>query len=286
MRQERVYRTEAIVLREMDYGEADRILTLLTPKGKLSAMAKGVRRPTSRKVGHLGLFMRAQLMLAKGRNLDIITQAESVEAFEGIRGDLLRFTYACYVEELIERFAQEEDEDTSQLYDLMITTLRWLAEDEDLQLGIRHFELRLLTYVGYQPQFFSCLHCRKTIQPVPNYFSATEGGLLCEACKGHDASAQAVSVNAQKVLRYLQTHSLADVRALRVGPATHAEVEALLYAYLEYILERELKSVIFLERLRNELRAVSAPGTAAPDMSASQPADGAADTDTLGADHA
>ena len=254
MRQERVYRTEAIVLREMDYGEADRILTLLTPKGKLSVMAKGIRRPTSRKVGHLGLFMRAQLMLARGRNLDIITQAEGIESFEGIRGDLLRFTYACYVEELVERFAQEEDEDTSQLFELMIATLRWLAEEEDLALGIRHFELRLLTYVGYQPQFFSCLGCRQLIQAVPNYFSVAEGGLLCEACRLQDSAAMPVSVNAQKVLRYLQTHALSEARALRVGPATHTEVETVLQAYLEYILERELKSVIFLDRLRQELR--------------------------------
>ena len=75
MRRERLYRTEGIVLREMDYGEADRILTLLTPGGKLSAIARGIRRPTSRKVGHLGLFYRAQMMLARGRELDTITQA-------------------------------------------------------------------------------------------------------------------------------------------------------------------------------------------------------------------
>ena len=89
MRQERLYRTEGIVLREMDYAEADRILTVLSPGGKRSLIAKGIRRPTSRKVGHLGLFYRAQMLVAKGANLDIVTQAESLEEFEGLRGDLV-----------------------------------------------------------------------------------------------------------------------------------------------------------------------------------------------------
>ena len=254
MRREHLYRTEAIVLRERDYGEADRILTLLTRGGKVSAIAKGIRRATSRKVGHLGLFYRAQLLVARGRNLDIITQAESLEEYEGIRGDLPRFTYACLAAELMDRFAQEK-EDSTDLYTLMVQGLRWFATEEDLRLWMRYFELRLLSLGGYRPELFSCVGCQEAIRPQVNFFSAEHGGLLCDKCGAQNTQAVAVSVNAQKVLRYLLTHEVAKVRSLHLQDATHAEVESLLQGYIEYTLERELKSVTFLRRLRRELRA-------------------------------
>jgi DNA repair protein RecO (recombination protein O) len=255
VRQERVYRTEAIVLREMDYAEADRILTLLTPAGKVSVLARGIRRPTSRKVGHLGLFYRAQLMLARGRNLDTVTQAECLESFEGLRGDLLRFTHACYVAELAERFAQEGEEN-EPLYELLGQGLEWLAQEEDLRLWTRTFELRLLGLSGYQPDFFHCVQCHAELHAETNYLYAAQGGLLCGRCGPAQAQAKAVSLNAQKVLRYLlQAEDPTVVRALRVSAGTHAEIEALLRGYLEYTLERELKSVAFLQRMRRELAA-------------------------------
>jgi DNA repair protein RecO (recombination protein O) len=258
--QERLYRTEVIVLRELDYAETDRILTLLTPRGKLSALAKGIRRPTSRKVGHLGLFYRAMVMLARGHNLDIITQAESVEEFEGIRGDLLRFTYACYVAELLERFAPEGEEN-GDLYSLAVHVFQWLSQEQDPRLWVRYFELDLLRLSGYQPEMFSCVKCHVALQPVVNYFSVEQGGLICERCGREQPRARAVSVAAQKVLRYLQTRNEEQVRALRVGLETHREVEALLLSYLEYTVERELKSLTFLERLRKELRATQQDAT-------------------------
>jgi len=256
VRQERLYRTEGIVLRQLDYAETDRILTLLTPEGKLSALVHGIRRPTSRKAGHLGLFCRAQLLVARGRNLDIITQAEGLEEFEGLRGDLLRFTYACYVGELVERLAQEEDGD---LYALTVDALRRIADEPDPRLWVRYFELRLLRYAGYQPELFRCLGCQEPIRPEANVFVVSEGGLFCPRCGAAPGRrGRTVSVTAQKVLRYLATRGPQEVGGLRVSERTHAEVEALLYAYLEYTLERELKSVAFLQRLRRELHGSSA----------------------------
>src|SRR3972149_6061937 len=106
---QRLYRTEAIVLRRADLGEADRLLTLLTPeRGKLRVIAKGVRKIASRKSGHVELFNRVSLLMARGRGeLDIVSQAETIEASRPLRDDLLRSTYAHYAAELIERFAEE-----------------------------------------------------------------------------------------------------------------------------------------------------------------------------------
>lgn len=256
MRQERLYRTEGIVLRELDYAETDRILTLLTPEGKLSALVHGIRRPTSRKVGHLGLFYRAQLLMARGRNLDIITQVESLEEHEGLRADLMRFTYACYIGELVERLSREGE--GGELYDLTADALRRIAEEPDPRLWTRFFELRLLSYTGYRPELFHCLSCQEPIRPEANIFVAAEGGLFCPRCGAAQNRGRVVSVNAQKVLRYLATRPPEDVVGLRISEATHAEVEALLYEYLEYTLERELKSAAFLQRLRRELRESAA----------------------------
>jgi len=255
----RLQRTEAIILRLQDYAEADRILTLLTPGGKRSALAKGIRRLTSRKAGHLEHFYRSQLMLAKGRNFAIVTQAESIETFEGLRDDLLRYTYACYAGEMMDRFAQE-DEESVALYDLMLQGLRWFSQEADLRLWMRYFELRLLGLAGFQPELFTCVGCQAPIEALPNRFSSLHGGLLCPHCEAVDPSAQPVSVNAQKVLRYLSRQDAEAVRSLDLHESTHAEVERLLQAYVRDVLERELKSVGFLQHLRLELQALERAG--------------------------
>ncbi len=129
MRRPHVYTTEAIILKRMDYGEADRILTLFTPRqGKLRAIAKGSRRTTSRLAGHIELFTRSQLQLAAGRDLEIITQGESKERFPHLRAELWHATTAYYLAELIEKFTEDEAEHHI-LYTLFIDTLRRLDED-------------------------------------------------------------------------------------------------------------------------------------------------------------
>lgn len=248
----RVYQREGIVLRQLDYGEADRILTIITPEGKVRAMAKGIRRAVSRKAGHLGLFTRSQMMLAQGRNLDIVTQAQSLEEFEGIRGDLERFYYASYVGELADRISQEEEENRG-LYTFFLTALRWLNEERDLALGTRLFEVRLLGASGFQPTLFTCVACGGATREETNYLNAELGGILCPRCGREQPGSVAVSVNAQKVLRYLQRHNVDDIRRLRVGASTHAELEALLLPYLEYTFEREFRTAAYLRRMRDEL---------------------------------
>ena len=255
----RLQRTEAIILRLQDYAEADRILTLLTPGGKRSALAKGIRRLTSRKAGHLEHFYRSQLLLARGRNFAIVTQAESIETFEGLRDDILRYTYACYAGEMMDRFAQE-DEENPALYDLMVSGLRWFSREADLRLWMRYFELRMLSLAGFQPELYACVGCQEPIQERPNHFSALHGGLLCAECETVDPSALELSVNAQKVLRYLSTHDANAVRTLRLHESTHAEVESALQHYLHFVLERELRSIAFLQHLRHELQTLEQAG--------------------------
>jgi DNA repair protein RecO (recombination protein O) len=250
---ERVYRTEAIVLRRTDFGEADRLLTVFTPgRGKLRLVAKGARKPSSRKSGHVELFSRGEFMVAVGRDLDIVTQAETLEPFLALREDLLRTTYAYYVAELADAFTAEGDEN-SHLYRLLMDAYGWLCEADDLALLARYYELHLLGVVGYQPQLFVCVSCKRPLEPEVSYMSAAEGGILCRKCGQSWIGATELSLNALKVLRFLQTREWETCRLLRLSPASQAEVERVMNGYITYHLERKLKSVDFIHRLRRQM---------------------------------
>ncbi len=256
---ERLYRVDAIVLKRTDHGEADRLLTLLTPdQGKLRASAKGVRKPTSRKSGHVELFTHCALMLAQGKTFDVVTQADTVDAFIDLRDNLDRVGYAYYIGELIDRFAEEGTESRA-LFDLLLNTLRQLAEPAiNPDLLARFFELRLLDLAGYRPQLFNCIHCGNPVQPVENFFSAEAGGVLDPDCKQalpQIRDAQTISVNALKVLRYLQSNEWTTVRGLRLATDVMTQVERLLHSYIVYHLERNLKSVEFLHELKARVYA-------------------------------
>lgn len=248
---ERVYRTEAVVLRHSDFGEADRLLTIYTPYlGKVRLLAKGIRKPTSRKAGHLELFTRTQLLVARGRNLDIITQAETIDPYLALRRDLWRTSHAYYVAELLDCFGEEQAENYP-LYRLLCDVLSWICQSADLALVMRFFELHLLTLVGYRPQLFQCLRCNTSLEPVTNFFSAEAGGVFCPRCGEGERGARPISVGALKVLRYLQIHEYAECLHLQLSQATRSEVEEVLQNYLIYLLERRLKSVEFLNTLHH-----------------------------------
>lgn len=252
MPRERTFRTEAIVLRRSDFGEADRLLTLFSRElGKIRAVAKGARKPQSRKTGHVELFMRSRFLLAEGRDLHIVTQAELVEAYAPLRTDLVRATYASYACELLDRFTTENDRH-SDMYDLLNEALGWFAHTADLLLAARVYELRLLTMAGYRPQLHECLHCREAIQEQDQFFSTELGGLLCPNCQAAGAKALPITAVAVKVLRYLQTRPWEVVSLLQLKRPLQHELESVLHHYLLYLLERDLKSVDFLHRLRRE----------------------------------
>ncbi|GAB4565896.1 MAG: DNA repair protein RecO [Anaerolineae bacterium] len=252
-RRQRLYRIEGVVLRRSDWGEADRLVTVYSAEqGKLRLLAKGVRKTLSRKAGHLEMFVRGSYLVAKGRTWDIITQAATIEPYLNVRQDLLRTTYAWYVSELVDRFTTEGDENRP-LYDQLCLALKRLDEGESPYWVCRHFELRLLALSGYQPQLHLCVQCGDELKPVVNYFNAEHGGVLCPRCGEGTPVAEPISVNALKVLRFAQTREFGAVARLRLRPAVSQEVESLLYRYIVFILERNLKSADFLRSLRRQI---------------------------------
>jgi DNA repair protein RecO (recombination protein O) len=247
---ERLYKTEGVVLKRSDMGEADRLLVLLTPGlGKLRVVAKGVRKVPSRKAGHVEPFMRSHFLMARGRNLDIVTQAEVLEPHAGLRGDLLRMTYACYLAELVDAFS-EEGAENEPLYRLLCFALERLAAGDDPALLARFFEMRLLGYVGYRPELRRCIHCGREHEPGRGFFCPDEGGVRCPECGELSSNVRELSLGAFKVLRYLQSQEYPAVAALQIRPETCREIEVVLRGYLVFVLERGLKSVEFLNMVK------------------------------------
>ena len=246
---ERSLRTEAIVLRHIDWGEADRLLWLFTrEQGKIRIIAKGIRKLRSRKAGHLEPFIHSNLLLAYGREMWIVTQAETIDAFIPLREDLLRLGYASYVIELLDRFTYEEGENRP-LFNLLVDTLRRLSSEENPVFAVRYYELRLLDLVGFRPQLANCVSCNQPIRPENQYFSASQGGVLCPRCGAGGAEGRPISVEALRMLRHLQRSSYREAQRLPLGEKVNREVELLMQHYFTYLLERGLNTPAFLKRV-------------------------------------
>lgn len=248
---DRLYRTEAVILRRMDYGEADRILTLYTPHyGKLRVIAKGVRKMTSRLAGHLELFMRTQLMLATGRTFDVVTSAQIIEPYKQLHEDLNRVSHAYYVAELLDKLTVD-DEENRPAYDLLVVALRALDQTTVPDLVVRYYELHLLGFMGYRPHLFQCVGCEEPLTEDASRWSPAGGGMLCPNCASHDPRALPISLPAFKALRFLQRERIDAVGQLRLSDVLRHEIETLLRATVRPVLERDLKSVAFLDAVRD-----------------------------------
>jgi DNA repair protein RecO (recombination protein O) len=245
----RLYRTQALILKRMDLGEADRIVTFFTRDvGKVRAVAKGVRRTTSRAAGHLEPFTLSDVLFAVGRELDVISQADTLEAFRTIREDLQLTTHAYYLAELVDLLTEDHFENRA-VFDTLVDGLHALGEKAaDVKLVLIIFHLKLLDALGYRPELRECVSCRAVIEPDRNHFSALVGGVLCPACGHNEATARDLGTSALKLLRFLQLTR--GEQAVNVPPHVCREAEALLRDYAEHLVERRLRSPALIARVQ------------------------------------
>ncbi len=243
---ERVYRTEAVILRRNDFAEADRLLLLATPAGKRRVVAKGIRKTTSRIAGHVELFTHATLLLAIGRNLDIITQSDVIDPYSRLRSDIARLSCAYYAAELYDKFTQDGDE-SRPLFQLLVDAFHALDQSENPDLVLRSYELSLLQIVGYRPHLHQCAVCGDQLTEDADQFSPQLGGVLCPRDRHADRRSLALGGPAFRLLRYLQSQPLSAVNVLHLSAGVRGDVESILRAYLYHLLERDLKSVAFLQ---------------------------------------
>ena len=236
------YRDRAVVLRKLDYGEADRIFTLLTrDHGKVGAIAKGVRKPASKLGPSLELYGHIDVLLAKGRGeLDVVAQVERVPGYR-IEGD------AALIAELAERVC-EDRHPVDGVYELAVAALFELAHETDPRRASAWFIMTALDLLGYAPQLMACVSCERPLAAKPAAFSAAAGGFLCDQCA--PPAMDLVPLATIKVLRLMASGDLATYRRLKLDGPVMASIEGVLQSQLEHHLDRRLKSLAFLNQMR------------------------------------
>lgn len=251
----RTYRAEAIVLKGLDLGEADRVITLYTRHfGKVRAIAKGARRPTSRLAGHVEPLAHATFLLAKGRDLDVVTQAELRETYRALREDLLSTAAGWYVAELVDRFTVDRHP-SAPTFELFATALRHLDAGHPPGLVCRWFDLHLLDRAGFRPELGRCAHCGRALEETEQVFSPSAGGVLGRECRARaEGSVAILTVRGLKALRYLLRSEFAEASRLRIDPALAIELERHMRTFLQHVLDRDVNAARLLDDVR-QLRA-------------------------------
>jgi DNA repair protein RecO (recombination protein O) len=244
----RVYNVEGVILRRRNIGEADSIFTVLSPHaGKFDAVARGVRKPRSRMRGHLEPLTRSKLLLARGRTLDVFTQAETLTSYRGIHDDLELSAAALYCAELVDRFTAEHVEQPG-IYELLLDTLDALEAGAPPHV-VRHYEIHLLLLTGFELQFDACAVCGARLPETEALLSGTAGGLVCAGCRPLAGGGRLVGVRGIKVLRFARANSIARMADLRIGDDLGRELRAALGDAIRVVLDHEVHSGRFVEQV-------------------------------------
>lgn len=242
-------RSEAIVLRTRDLGEADRILTLFTADyGKVSAVAKGCRRVRNRLMGVSVPFVHMKALLFEGSSLDNLTQAELIHSFIDIREDLEKMAYASYMAEIVDQMTEEREPLTS-LFNLLLGCLLVLSEGHHPDVVVRYFDVNSLSILGYRPQLDHCVKCGKETDLTR--ISAIAGGMLCTSCGKQEQTSVSLSPGALQMLRRFLVTSVDRLKVLQVSSDMLREMERAMRLFIDYRLPRPLKSLDFLNMVRS-----------------------------------
>lgn len=244
----RIYKCEGIVLRRRNIGEADSVFTVFSAsEGKFDAVARGVRKARSHMRGHLEPLTRSRFLVARGRSLDVFTQAETISPYRAVRDDLELGAAAMYVAELTDRFTADRQENID-LYGLLVALFEALDSAMPTHV-VRIFELELLRLMGYEVQLDQCAICGRRIIEDDTLLSPASGGLVCADCRARAGGGRILSVRAIKVLRYARSASFSDFAALRLDPGLGRQLQLMLGEVIRFVLEREVNSGRFVDQV-------------------------------------
>ncbi len=247
----RTYVTDAIVLSRFDLGEADRVLTLITPEhGKLKAIAKGVRRQKSRIGGSLEPFAELRVQLARGRTFDVVTQVVVGQAWLRLRDSLEPAATAWYLAELADR-SLEERHAAEPLYALLHRAYELLDAGMAPGRVARWYEMRLAAELGVRPELERCVECDRLLEPSDAFrWVPPLGGVLCARDPGPPAARTNLTLDGLKLLRAYQRLDAEALADLRLAPELEREAESAMRTYIAHVLEREARSLPFLDEVR------------------------------------
>lgn len=247
-------KTEGIIIKEVNTGEADKILTVLTPgHGKMSIIARGARRPRSRFTACTQFLCYSKLVLFKGREIHTLNNCEVVESFSEAGMDLVKLTYASHIIDIIYDTTQE-GQPAGKTLKLLLNTLYYLLKTDRIpELITTIFELRYLCILGYAPYVKGCMSCYVELKENENLsFSFNKCGFICynnKACSSDDPNTLKISLGAAKAMYYIVHAEMDRLFNFDLSPKVLNELRYIVDRYLRERLEKNYNKLNFLKNM-------------------------------------
>ncbi len=240
-------KVEGIVLKSIDYGESNKILTIFSrEKGKFGAVARGAKKPNSRLAAVSQPFTYGYFLCLTGTGLATIQQGEIIDSFRDIKEDLLLAAYSSYTVELLDK-GTDEKKVNPFLFELLYQTLKYYGEGYDPKIIKNIFEVKMLSVLGFRPVLDGCALCGN--HDGPYFFSVKEGGILCQKCVHHDPYHLKVSQATLRLLRLFYFLDIHRIGSINVKETTKKELELCISAYYDEYSGLYLKSKKFLQQV-------------------------------------
>ncbi|MDO7268515.1 DNA repair protein RecO [Shouchella clausii] len=239
---------DAIVLKSIDYGETNKIVTLFTKEdGKLAVLAKGAKKPNSRFAAVTQPFVYGSYLYFQGNGLPSLSQGEAVDSFKELQFDIVKSAYAAYITELVDKLT-EERKPTFFLFDWLLLALRQINTGQDAEIIARIMDMKMLPLAGAKPELDCCACCRsETRDPVA--FSVAYAGFLCSNCIHKDERAFPITLPFAKLFRVLYYVDLTKVGTISVKAETKRRLEWMIRTYYDEYVGVQLKARRFISQL-------------------------------------
>lgn len=234
-----IIKTKGIILSESNMNDFDKMVTILTPNGKIGCAAKGARRPKSLLMAGTQIFVFGEYMLYKGTNSYHINSCETIEMFYNVRTDLDKLIYSTHIAKIVNDVT-DENQNTYRILQLLLNTLYLISEtDKNLDFILSVFKLRLLCYLGFTPQIKECCNCKETEDL--NYFSLKDNGLKCKNCGRLDKGAIKISDSTKTAIRYIMAAEAKKIFSFQIAEENLKELNLVSKLYFNEKLEKEYK---------------------------------------------
>lgn len=232
-------KTKGIIIAENNMGDFDKMVTLLTPNGKIGCSAKGSRRPKSQLMAGTQFLCFGEYMLFKGSSTYTLNSCETIEVFYKIRTDLDKLEYASHITKIIQDVT-DENQNTYKILQLYLNTLYVISEtDMDLEFVLSIFKLRLMCLLGFTPRIKKCTECGK--EENLNYFSLKDNGLKCSACSKQDTGAIEISETTKKAIQYIVIAPPKKLYSFQISEENKKQLSMISKLYTDLKLEKEYK---------------------------------------------
>lgn len=230
---------KGIIISENNMGDFDKMVTILTPNGKIGCSAKGSRRPKSQLMAGTQFLCFGEYMMFKGSNTYTMNSCEPIEIFYNIRTDIDKLQYASHITKIIQDVT-DENQNTYKILQLYLNTLYVISETSmDLSLVLSIFKMRLLCQLGYTPRIEKCTECEE--EKGLNYFSFKDNGLKCKACAKQDTGAIEISDSTLNAIKYIIMAPPKKIFSFNLSDENIKQLEIITKIYMNEKLEKEYK---------------------------------------------